>query len=205
MDLARPLAVVTPTLDADILEVLARADHSFSGREVQRQIVHASEAGVRRALARLVRQGIVVVMQAGSAKLYRLNREHLAAGPVVALAGLRDELVERLRRGLAAWKPRPTYAALFGSAARGDGDIGSDIDVFLVRPVSADDAYARWSEQVDALAGSVNRWTGNDVRILEYGVDELRRRRNEPVLASVEAEGIALVGTPAVLRRRARP
>ena len=39
MDLARPLAVVAPTLDADVLGVLAAGDVSLTGREIQRRVM----------------------------------------------------------------------------------------------------------------------------------------------------------------------
>lgn len=48
---------------------------------------------------------------------------------------MRSDLLSRLRAALSGWSPRAVHASLFGSAARGDGDAGSDIDIFVVRPV----------------------------------------------------------------------
>lgn len=204
MELSHPLRVITSALDADVLEVLARADAAFSGSDVARRIA-ASKAGTRRALARLVGQGIVLQERAGTAQMYRLNREHLAATAVIALAGMRESLLGRLRELLAGWQPAPVYAAVFGSVARGQERPDSDLDLFLLRPsgVGADDP--RWYAQVAHLTDRATTWTGNDTRALQAGLDELAEI-DEPggVLDDVLRDGISLAGQESVLRRELR-
>src|SRR5712691_6562807 len=128
MDLRRPLRVVAPTLDADILAVLARADKGLSGRAIERE-TNASHGGITSALARLVNEGIVCVDQAGRAHIYRLNRDHLAAPWIEGLASLRLEFINRLREAIESWEIDPVAAVLFGSAARGETNLRSDIDI----------------------------------------------------------------------------
>ncbi|HEY8654658.1 MAG TPA: hypothetical protein VIL87_16440, partial [Dermatophilaceae bacterium] len=65
MDLAHPLAVVTPTLDGDILAVLALVDTAFTPRQLHGMLSQHSEDGIRRALRRLTSQGIVSDARAG--------------------------------------------------------------------------------------------------------------------------------------------
>ena len=89
---------------------------------------------MRRSLGRLVEQGIVRATEVGRNRVHELNRDHLAAPVAELLAGLRVELWRRFREVLSKWKVRPVYACAFGSAARADGDAGSDIDVLLVHP-----------------------------------------------------------------------
>ena len=175
MELQRPFRLITPSLDGDVLAVLARADAEFTPPQVHGMVGRHSVDGVRRALIRLAEQGIVEHRRAGNAVLYQLNRAHLAAPAVITLASLRDELVSRLRAEIDAWQVRCEYAALFGSAARGEMRPDSDIDLFVVRPkrIVADDE--RWREQLIALSHDVAEWTGNDVRILEYSTDEVGR------------------------------
>ncbi|MDA8316351.1 MAG: nucleotidyltransferase domain-containing protein [Actinomycetota bacterium] len=134
MQLDQPLRVVTPSVDAEVLSVLARATSSFSARRVYQLIGSRSEAGVRRALDRLAGQGVVLVRRAGQAKLYELNRRHLAAPYIEHLAQLRDELVERLSDRFQLFSPVPSFAALFGSAARGGMRPDSGVDIFITRP-----------------------------------------------------------------------
>ena len=71
---------------------------------------------------------------AGSAYLYSLNRGHLAAPLIVALADLRAELVRRIGTSMGPWEPAVAYAAIFGSAARGQERPDSDLDLFVLRP-----------------------------------------------------------------------
>jgi hypothetical protein len=190
-----PLAVVTPTLDGDVLAVLARADTEFSGREVHRALGHSSHTGVRRCLVRLVGEGIVLERRAGNALIYRLNRDHLAAPQIEALAALRMRFFERLRETVAAWEIKPALAAVFGSVARGEADAGSDIDIFLLRPSGVHEDDSVWREQVMALEESASAWTGNDTRSLEYSQSDLPRlRREESVIAEIAADGIAIAG-----------
>jgi predicted nucleotidyltransferase len=201
----RPLRVVTPTLDGDVLSVLARAEVEFSGREIHRALGHASHTGVRRCLRRLVEQGIVLERQAGNALLYRLNRDHLAAPLIEGLATLRLQLFERLRSTIADWRIQPAAAAVFGSVARGDSDERSDLDLFLLRPAAVTEDEETWRDQTARLEDAASRWTGNDTRVLEYSESELPTiRRTERVLQDVVADGIVLAGSLNLLGERAK-
>jgi hypothetical protein len=196
MDLRRPLAVVTPTLDGDVLAVLAGAEGPFSGRQVHVILGRGSETGVRRALERLRRQGIVSARHAGAAWMYQLNRSHLAAPFVEGLANLPRLLVDQLRTELASWERAPFYVAIFGSFARGEAGPDSDIDLFIVRPAGIDEDDAAWRGQIDRALAAARSWTGNDARVLEYGEDELRSGRDrDPLLQEINESRIELVGT----------
>ena len=85
MDLAMPLAVVTPTLDAAVLHALAATTARASGAQVHRMAGTGSPDGVRKVLTRLVAQGIVLADEYPNATLYLLNRDHVAAEAIVAL------------------------------------------------------------------------------------------------------------------------
>lgn len=205
MDFAHPLAVVTPTLDGDVLAVLALAETTFTTGQLHRVLGQHSEDGLRRALKRLVKQGIVVDFVAGNAHLYQLNRDHLAAAAILELASLPQRFRQRLEDVLKSWDPAPVHAAVFGSAARRTMRGDSDIDLLVIRPNGADE---RWEDQVSALTVAATAWTGNEVRVLEYGEAEVRGLGNEePVLSSIAAEGITVAGRPTwlrnILRRKA--
>jgi predicted nucleotidyltransferase len=193
MELNRPLATVTPTLDGDVLTVLAGNEATFTTGQLHRVLGRHSEEGIRKVLRRLAGQGIVRADRVGNAFAYRFNSDHLAAEHIVALAALRGKLLERIESALDSWKPKPTYGAVFGSAARGSMTVESDIDLLLIRRDDIDED--RWALQVDGLAADVSRWTGNDARILEFTVAEVATRgRDEPVLADVLREGLTVAG-----------
>lgn len=201
MNLQRPFQVVAPTLDGDVLTLLARADRALTGRAIERES-GGSHGGVQRALGHLVAEGIVTREAAGRAFLYRLNRDHLAARWIEGLASLRLELIERLRQTVASWQLPAAAVVLFGSAARGEAGRGSDIDLLVIRPTAVDYDDPLWREQVSALESAAAAWTGNDARALEYAADELDDE--EPVLGTAVAEGVELYGSVRRLLRAAR-
>jgi predicted nucleotidyltransferase len=200
MELQRPFRLITPTLDGDVLAVLALAEASFTVGQLRRML-DASDEGIRKVLRRLVGQGIVSTQVHGPVSTYELNREHLAAQPIIAIAQLRSTFLDRLERAFSAWGIPPKYAAVFGSAGRGQMTTSSDIDILLIRPDRCDEEL--WDEQVLELTHQVARWTGNDVRPLEYTVSELEEAR-EPVLEDVAREGLTVFGQPAWFRRRVK-
>lgn len=207
MDLNRPFQVLTPTVDGDVLAALAGAEAAFTAPQLHRLIGEHSESGVRKALKRLERQGIVTAVRAGQAWLYELNREHLAAEHVVALARLRGVLVEKVGDEIARWSITPEYSALFGSAAKGGMRVDSDIDIFVVRPDATDADDATWRHDLDALASSVASWTGNDAQILEFSAGEVataRREKSERVLRDIADDGITLFGPDRYLHRNTK-
>jgi predicted nucleotidyltransferase len=196
MDLSRPFSVITPTVDGDVLAVLGAEHASFTGRQVQQIDGRHSEKGVRNSLQRLCGQGIVTRERVGSADLYTLNLEHLAAPYVEALAALRHEFVQRLAAAFREWDVPPAYAALFGSAARGDMSLGSDIDLLVVRPHGVAIEHSGWRDQLGDLVSRVTAWTGNDARPLELSEVEVRRglMSDEPMFAEISADGVLLHG-----------
>lgn len=196
--MARPFSALSTSVDADVLVVLAGSSSPRSGRELAR-LSGRSNTGVQHVLERLVAHGLVERTEAGRAFLYVLNRDHLLASAVEEMAEARVALVGRLREALAAWKIPAVHASLFGSTARGDGDLASDVDLFVVRRADVDVEDQRWRAQIDALAEFVRRWTGNHAGIVEISADELPRLRDEqpPVLAEVAADAIDLAGEPA--------
>lgn len=206
MNFQRPFQVVGPTLDGDALCVLAGTVRPLTGREVHRLVGHSSEVGVRRALERLVRQGIVHRETVGRSHLYRLNREHVAAQWIEGLAGVGSQLIERFRNAIGRWGMPPAVAVLFGSAVRGEASPESDLDVLLIRPTGIDADDPGWREQVAKLEAVATAWTGNDARVLEYGEDELGAvGLDEPALRAAAREGIELYGPIQLLRGVTKP
>jgi hypothetical protein len=201
MDFRRPFTLVTPTLDGDVLAALAAADVEFSGRELARRAGHGSTEGVRRAADRLAGQGIVLRRAAGGAHLYRLNREHIAAGWIEALASLPEQLITRLRSIVAAWEEPASFAFLFGSVATRQASSDSDLDILIVRRLDCDADSPVWRSQLIALQQATTALTGNDARVLEVGEQEAGEGVAESVLRDVLHDGIPLHGSRSGLSR----
>jgi predicted nucleotidyltransferase len=198
MDFAHPFRLVSPTLDGDVLNVLAGAEEAFSGRRIHRLMGHGSEPGVRKAAERLVDQGIVFRSQAGKAKLYRLNREHVGAAGIEILAASRREFIARLRELVARWGVAPRAVVLFGSAARREARPDSDIDLLVIRDASVDEEAPEWCEQLASLESQATKWTGNDARVIE--LSEVDLSRPIPLIDEAIRDGIDLFGSPRCLR-----
>jgi predicted nucleotidyltransferase len=206
MDFVRPLGTVTPTLDGDVLKVLAGAEADFTAARITRMVPEASEAGVRKVLDRLVRQGTVRVNLAGPVKLFSLNRDHLAADAILALSRLRAQLLERLVAEVDSWQVKPLAAAVFGSAARNEAGPDSDVDILVIRPARRSPEAPVWRTQVAELQTAVTKWTGNDARVLEYGADELVAGRvtRDRVLIDALQHGLFFHGSASAIRNRMR-
>jgi len=197
MDVSQPYKAICPTLDSEVLAVLAGTTRPLTGREVARLTGRTSHRGAAEVLTRLVEHGLVERQEAGRALLFRLNREHLAAPAVEILTDMRAELLRRVRDLVGAWKTAAIHASIFGSMARGEGNAQSDIDLFIVRSdaVLADDP--EWRKQLDDLAESIERWTGNRASIAEAAEGEIERLLEEdrPIVAELRSDAIAIDGT----------
>jgi predicted nucleotidyltransferase len=196
VDLTHPIHVLVPTLDGPVLEVLARTTRPLTGREVQRLARKGSPSGVRLALSRLTEQGIVHAEHRSTAVFYVANRDHLAWSAVETLTDLRRTLLRRLRTELESWHPPPIHASLFGSAARGDGDASSDIDILLIRADEVTEDHPTWAEQVDRLRGDVAIWTGNRCQAFELDRRRLAEhvRVQDPLIDAWLRDAIPLAG-----------
>lgn len=181
-----------------MLNVLAATTRPLTGREVARLAGRRSHAGVLEVLNRLTAHGLVDRQEAGRALLYVLNRDHLAAPAVELLAAMRTELFDRLRAAVAAWTTPPLHVSVFGSAARGDGGLDSDVDVLVVRPARVAEDESRWRDQLDGLAASIRRWTGNQAAIAELDEGALARLRDgeAPIAAELRTDAISIWGRP---------
>lgn len=199
MLLHRPFEAITPTLDGDVLLVLARAEASFTGGELARLIPHASTDGVRKAAQRLVKHGAVTLEQVGNAYNYRLNRDHVLADAIVAIASAQDLVAGRVRVHVDRWPVPPEAVVLFGSAARREMTAGSDIDLLVVGDEEIENS-------VFALADSMTSWTGNDVRALRLDKAQVSRRLadHDTLLDEILRDGRVLWGPDGYLRQLRR-
>ena len=201
MQLNRPFATVTPTLDGDVLAVLATSDVTFTITQIQRILTTASGEGIRKVLTRLTAQDVVLHGQVGRTNTYQLNTDHLAAEPITALSRLTATFRNLLVTHLEEWGDALTYAAVFGSAATGRMTLNSDIDLLLVRATDPENQSDRedpdtWEKRVTELGRLVAAWTGNDDRVVEYTEDEIRAAASagEPLPNDVTREGLTSPG-----------
>ncbi len=192
MDLSRPESAIIPALEGPLLKVLAGTNAPLTLTHIASLAGTGSISGARKALLRLVAQGVVAQVPGG----YLLNRDHLATPAVLLLAGMRAELFHRICEQTNQWPHRPVLVGVFGSFARREGDANSDIDLLLV----SEDQDA--GEQASDLAERVQAWTGNECHVVALTPSDLARmrKRSEPILDEWDREVVVLVGDNEVLR-----
>jgi predicted nucleotidyltransferase len=176
MNLSDPLSSLFPGAHGQVLQVLARTNRPLTARHVAVLTEGGSSSGItkRRAndvLQELTTAGVVIRQDDATSYLYSLNPEHLAAGPIRALARLRADLLGRITSVFETWTWKPVTVVLFGSAARGTATERSDIDLLVVTPQQyrADE----WDDQLSLLSEIIHRWSGNYCEILELTEAEL--------------------------------
>jgi predicted nucleotidyltransferase len=207
MNLANPINSVIPGGHGVVQTILARTDRPLTGRRVAELAAgQLGQSRVNEVLGELAQAGIVAAEAHPPAKLYTLNRSHVAADAVVALTDLRGQLVARIRAALAVWRPAPDSAWLFDSAARGDGDATSDIDVLVVRPDTVDGDDPGWLSQLAALGARMREWSGNEASVIEYAARDFAElaRSGERLVDEIRRDGIRLACSPRVDRVGAR-
>jgi predicted nucleotidyltransferase len=200
VDLGSPVLDVAPAVRGALLQALARLEQPVTRRQL------AAAAGVApgnasAVIEELIQTGLVSETVAGRSSMVMLNRNHLASGPVLALAGLRGELIHRLREQLSSW-PDLHGAWLFGSVARGDADSDSDVDLLIV---AGDLQSLDLHDRLSRLQADVRSWTGNDLQLVEHSQSSWRKlvRAQNPLVEQIRLDGVALSGDAASLTSNA--
>lgn len=200
MDLSSPMRSVNPSAHGAVLTVLARAGEPLSGRKVA-ELTNGKVGQVRtnEVLGLLAEAGLVLREDHPPAKSYRLNRDHVAAHAITALADQWTLLLGRIQDHLAEWEPAPVSACLFGSAARGEAGPDSDIDVLLVSPAEVgefESAELSWQAQVEDMSARIQLWSGNACEVLDLTESELGEAvaRDDRLVWDLREDAIALQG-----------
>ncbi len=179
----RALADLTDGLPASAREVARRAD-----------LAHNRASKI---LADLARQGIAKVQRVARSDLYELNHDHALFPLLHALfedeRKVQGELERFLRRRLLARVGGVEEAYLFGSTARRQSQVGSDIDLAIVVPRSLTKAA---DEALTGLADEVRRRFGAELSV-HLSNESLAKRvkgsTGRSLWTRIEAEGVQLV------------
>jgi predicted nucleotidyltransferase len=173
MDFQRPVEAVIPGATGRLLAALARVDKELPVSTL------ATVAGVGRTrasglIAQLHDLGLVDRREIGRTTMVALARDNAVGELLDRLSHLHSVVMDRLRPLATELEPAPLALVVFGSFARGEASADSDIDVLAVRPEDVD--AERWSDAFGTFAARVRRLTGNPVQVLDYDLEELRRR-----------------------------
>lgn len=164
-----------PGAQGRALAVLAETTAELNLRTIA-QLAGISQAQASRLLPDLVALGVVERREVPPASLFRLVPEHVASRALLALARSTDTVLDDMGRLAGALPQPPVSVIVFGSFARREAEVESDIDVVVVRPAEIDEDDDEWSASLEAWRRDVARLTGNTVEVLEVSADAAATR-----------------------------
>lgn len=186
MNMGEPFGGLIPGARGAVLAVLLRTGAPLTGRGVHSLVADSHSLGaVQQALRDLDQLGVVLTEPVGRAGVHQINESHEAIESLRSLASPVSMLTRVVREVVSG----VDAVILFGSVARGESDIGSDIDLVVVAP-SQWDGRAELQRHVQERLGN-----GCDVMHLTRAQLELPPEQREPVVAEILRDGVWLLGT----------
>ncbi len=185
MNFGEPFGGLMPGARGAVLAALLRTGTPLTGRGVHALVGdHHSLGAVQQALRDLEQIGIITTTTVGRAGVHQVNNEHDAVASLRALASPLDMLARVVREEASDAET----IIVFGSVARGEARADSDVDLAVVAP---DD----WAGRAD-LQERVHSRLGNNCDVLHFAPGQLAEHAvdDEPVVAEILRDGIALVG-----------
>ena len=182
-----PFGGLIPLAQGAVLATLLRTSTPLTGRQVHALVSDDySLWSVQEALKKLTQLGLVNSRTVGRAGVHTVNEDHVAVAPLRALVDPIAALTATLRESI---DDDVEIVILFGSVARGEAKISSDIDLAVI-------AADGWRGRPD-LQDAVRIRLGNNCDVLVFTHEEftLLTRSREPVVRAILTDGIALIGS----------
>ena len=191
---SEPFGGVIPGARGAVLAILLRTDAPLTGRQVHALLSDEySLWTVQEALKALTQLGLVNTETIGRAGVHTINEDHVSVAPLRALLDPITALTRTVREAVGN-DVKPVI--LFGSIARGEANIYSDVDLAVIAP-------AGWDGRAD-LEDAVRIRLGNNCDVLVFTPEDFTRLADtgEPVVREILASGVALIGS--IPRRKSR-
>jgi predicted nucleotidyltransferase len=184
---SEPFGGVIPGARGAVLAALLRTDTPLTGRQVHALVSEAySLWTVQEALKALTQLGLVNTQTIGRAGVHTINEDHVSVAPLRVILDPITALTDTVREAVG---DDATTVILFGSIARGEANIHSDIDLAVI---AADD----WDGRID-LEDAVRTRLGNNCDVLVFTSEDFTRLAvtGEPVVREILTNGVALIGS----------
>lgn len=190
-----PFGGVIPGARGAVLATLLRTDTPLTGRQIHALVSDRySLWTVQETLKALTQLGLITTQTIGRAGVHTINEDHYWVAPLRAvldpIAALTETVCEAVGDEVKA-------VILFGSIARGEAHLDSDIDLAVI-------AAASWDSRTD-LEDTVRTRLGSDCDVLVFTSTEFTRLAGdgEPVVREILADGVALLGSLPRVKRGA--
>jgi predicted nucleotidyltransferase len=182
-----PFGGIIPGARGAVMATLLRTDAPLTGRQVHALVSDDySLWTVQEALKALTQLGLVNTRTIGRAGVHTINEDHVSVAPLRALLDPIAALTDTVREAIG---DDVTTVILFGSIARGEAHISSDIDLAVIAPTG-------WDGRTD-LEDAVRTRLGNYCDVLVFTPEDFTRlpATDEPVVREILTEGVALIGS----------
>lgn len=179
-----------------VLRVLARHGGLLSAADISQRAA-LSKSSTRLGLLSLEESGVIVAEGSGYSRLYRLNAEHYLADHIRRLFDVEDQrfaaVIEAVKDSACNKAPLVEGLWIYGSVARGDDRLGSDLDVAVV--ADAGDLAAVVETIRDSLAAHSGR-LGFAASVVGLDLSDVARLAGDrdPWWANAVADAIVLSG-----------
>ncbi|WP_315858300.1 helix-turn-helix domain-containing protein [Rhizobium leguminosarum] len=190
-----------------VLRVLAPHGGPLSSSDITRR-AKLSKTGTRQGLISLEECGAIVTEGSGHSRLHRFNHDYYLAPQIKALFGAESVRFEKMLDAvrLSAGEQTPDLSSLFvyGSVARGEDRLGSDLDIGLV---ARQDVLAGIVEKVRENLRQSSRSLCFTPSVVGLDLDDVSRldRDRDPWWNSMLEDAIVLQGArPEDLAARVR-
>lgn len=194
MDLSTPGGDILGRTRALVLLALARLTEPVSGREVARLAGGIAASSTHRELQALVQIGLVEAKRSSHATTYTLNRAHVLWPALFEILASPAKVEERLGDLISNALGTTTACALFGSVARGDATVESDIDVLVVTDDEVDSETLE--DDLDRVRDDLASFTGNTPQLVAVTRSQLGRmvEADDPLVDSWERDARTISG-----------
>lgn len=184
---SEPFGGVIPGARGAVLAALLRTDIPLTGRQIHALVSDDySLWTVQEALKALTQLGIVNTQTIGRAGVHTINEDHVSVAPLRALLDPITALTGTVREAVGN---DVKTVILFGSIARGEANIHSDVDLAVMAP-------AGWDGRAD-LEDAVRIRLGNNCDVLVFTPEDFTHLADigEPVVREILTGGVALIGS----------
>ena len=194
MDVSVPLRSFFSDVESRTFLALDRVAGGMTGRQVTEVIRSNSPSHVRRALKKLEDLGLVTSRQVGNAYVYETNKEHILWPVIQTINSSIDIFKQRVRELVLTSEAPDATVWLYGSTARKQSTIKSDIDLVLIVPEETSDDIL--NELTTQLSVCGELWTGNETNV--YGISEqglvYRKEQQDPLFDAWMKEAKPIMG-----------
>jgi predicted nucleotidyltransferase len=184
-----------PGAQGRILAVLVETTAPLNLRTLAR-LAGVSPAQASRVMPGLVDLGLVDRHEVPPSSQFLLARSNVAAQAVIELARSSETAAERIGLAAASMATPPESVIVFGSFARGEAAVESDIDVVVVRPDSIGEDDEEWATALEGWRDEARAITGNSVEVVELSLSEAssKVRGRSEFWRNVRRDGVTVYG-----------